>query len=101
MKRTYIAKFAIAALSVALLSGCGASDEVKKLQSDVDGLRSMVTQLKDDSRFALEAAHKSLEVAKENARKADAAMDAANAAQKSADECSESCGRLMRRAQMK
>lgn len=86
---------------LALLVGCGATTEVKQLQSDVDSLRGELSQLKADSKFALEAAHKSLEATNDATRKADAAMDAANAAQQSADECSERCSRIMRRAQMK
>ena len=101
IKKSSIAKTASALFALALLSGCGASNEVKQLQADVESLRGELNQLKEDSKFALEAAHKSLEATKDATRKADAAMDAANVAQQSADECSERCSRIMRRAQMK
>ena len=93
----------LAALLLAslLLTGCGASSEVKQLQEQVQTLRTQVSQLQSDTRLSLEASHKALEAAQGSGRKADAAMDAANTAQRAADECSDLCSRTMRRAQMK
>ena len=96
MKMTTSVKFLSGAFALALLSGCGSS-EIKQLQSDVAGLKTEVSQLKEGGAYGRGA----MEAAQSAERKAEAAMSAANAAQQAADECSALCGKASRRGQMK
>lgn len=98
MKTAPLSRGLLAAVTLALLSGCAGIQERDAAARDLEARIQRAQQTAD---LALRTAREAQATAQTADRKAEASMDAANTAQAAADDASERASRIVRKAMMK